>query len=394
MSFICFVVLLQITLACHRVAVEKDLAIPPGETGAIEALELECMKDHSFSVSADLIPTQYLADDQPAGDQKVSIQFTALTKVLVLIFIWATFALLLCSSLLQTMTYKILGLLSLLITENPTSEYSLVSIAQYFPQTTGDPSNAAGIFVTALFVLYSLVIPLIAVIGFAALWYIPMKATFQRNVLIFTEACLAFAQFDVAVLTLIVNTQTDSFAAFLALVIGNYCDGINVILAEYFDTKLDGNDQCFTISTHLSHNSWTIFVALVGYLSLVLIVLLSFGIASEERRASTTDHATAGSKGLPSASTVDDNLKVAAKAKLGSTDLDEPLLIRGNDELIADNGPVQKSDSLSVQTLTRWRKVKSLFLRTCLFLSIVEIVESSSKVARQSMDGREVDPTF
>ena len=85
--------------------------------------------------------------------------------------------------------------------------------------------------------------------------------------------------------------------------------------------------------------------------------------------------------------------KIPPKAKL-VTDLNEPLLIRNKDELIADN---TTGSSPPVQSLSPWRRVKKAFLETCLFLSIVEISaasSSSSKVVRQSMDGRDVDPTF
>lgn len=373
---------------CDRVVTAEVPIVPPTDAiVATKATELECMKDHVFTVSADLVPSKYLPDDKgiAANDNQVlSIRFTALTKTIVLILIFASFIFLLCSSILETMTYKILGLLSLLITEDPTSQFSLISIAQYFPQTTGDSSNSAGLFVTALFILYSVVIPLMSVIGIAALWLIPMKSSFQRNLYIFTEACFAFSQFDVAVLTLIVNTQTDSFAAFLALVIGNYCDGINVILAEYLDTALDGNDQCFTISTHLSKNSWTILVALVCYLSLVLLALICFGIACEERHVLTSTSAETQNQVQPVSS-----MKASTKAKLNSKDLNEPLLIRNNDELILNSESYPPT-----QTLSTWRKVKSTFLGSCLILSIVEISESSSKVVRHSMDGREIDPTF
>lgn len=237
-----FAVLLQIVLGCHRVAVEEASPAPvssavgaSGEIGMIEALDLECMKDHCFSVSSDLIPSKHLPDGvstSASEDKKLSVQFTAFTKVMVLILIWASFVFLLCGSILESMTYKILGLLSLLITEDPTSQYSVLSIAQYFPQTTDNPSDPAALFTTVLFILYSLVIPLMAVSGFALLWYFPMKPNFQRNMLIFTEACMAFAQFDVAVLTLIVNTETDSFAA--VRIYFHIC----VHISELFDDNL------------------------------------------------------------------------------------------------------------------------------------------------------------
>eukprot|EP00997_Jenningsia_sp_PLL12_P009599 NODE_6593_length_500_cov_44.962306_g5809_i0.p1 GENE.NODE_6593_length_500_cov_44.962306_g5809_i0~~NODE_6593_length_500_cov_44.962306_g5809_i0.p1 ORF type:complete len:112 (+),score=49.71 NODE_6593_length_500_cov_44.962306_g5809_i0:23-337(+) len=55
---------------------------------------------------------------------------------------------------------------------------------------------------------------------------------------------------------------------FTEFIVGNKCDLVNVILKQYLDKELHGDDKCFDVVTELDHGCWMLFAA--ALLSLIV----------------------------------------------------------------------------------------------------------------------------
>jgi hypothetical protein len=101
-------------------------------------------------------------------------------------------------------------------------DYSLLSLGLGFPATTGYPDHTDVKFAQAVYFLYTIVLPLISVVGITALWLVPMRYVNQMTALNVTEFLIAWAQFDVTVVTLLVLVTTSTFSK-VSLLYVVYC---------------------------------------------------------------------------------------------------------------------------------------------------------------------------
>lgn len=81
------------------------------------------------------------------------------------------------------------------------------------------------------------------------LWLTPLTLAMQRSLFVLAEVLNAWSALDVFCIAIAAALlEIQQFAAFI---VGDSCDAINVLLAEFFDEQLDGDDKCFDVVAQL-----------------------------------------------------------------------------------------------------------------------------------------------
>lgn len=174
----------------------------------------ETLINHVYTVPAFLLPLSFIPDSLRYCSYKhpTSVQLTSFGKSIVFASSCLVFAFLFAGIYINTFTYEWVGLVSLAITSNTTTDYSFLSLGEGFPATTGYPDQTDVKFAQAVYLLYSVVLPLVSVIAMATMWFAPMKYITQMYVLTAAEFFMTWAQFDVTVVTLLVLVSTSTFS--------------------------------------------------------------------------------------------------------------------------------------------------------------------------------------
>eukprot|EP01038_Epipyxis_sp_PR26KG_P004475 gene4475-6326_t len=167
---------------------------------------------------------------------------------------------------LYTIQFEFKGLTGLLLKDNADVDYSFYTIGMFIPAASGHPNQFAVRWLQAAFFLFGVGMPVALLVTLAALWTIPLKLTHQRLLFILCEIFNAWSTLDVFCIAIAASLlEIQQFAMFI---VGDSCDGINAILAQYMDPYLDGDDTCFDVIAQLKQDSWVLFIA-----SLLLLIV-------------------------------------------------------------------------------------------------------------------------
>jgi len=95
--------------------------------------------------------------------------------------------------------------------------------------------------------------PFAVLLTMLVLWVVPLTLAWQRSLFVLAEVLNAWSALDVFCIAIAAALlEIQQFAAFI---VGDSCDGINVILAEYLDGPLEGDDKCFDVVAQLDEVS-------------------------------------------------------------------------------------------------------------------------------------------
>lgn len=176
----------------------------------------------------------------------------------------------------ETIEFKILGLVGLVLGAEGDSIYSLMSLGQTLPNiSSGD--NGIRVLQFTYFLLV-VIMPLALLISIATLAFVPLPLWKQRYIYISMEIFNAWASLDVFLVS--------STAALLQIrqltkyMIGDTCDGIDVYLKKYLDNSLNGDDVCIDLIFTFTSSSSIVFIAAISLfvLSTYCIKLFDKGI--------------------------------------------------------------------------------------------------------------------
>ena len=159
--------------------------------------------------------------------------------------------------------------------------YSLISVTLAIPEAALNANAFGTRWFQASFMFLCIVVPLAYLFVLFILWVVPMNAHWHGRVFVLAEICRAWASMEVFVLAVIVAlTELSQFAKFL---VGDRCDAINPILAEFFSGILDGDPTCFVVTTTLASGCWLMFSACVLYIFAGQIVITTCHALIEDR---------------------------------------------------------------------------------------------------------------
>lgn len=159
-----------------------------------------------------------------------------------------------------------------------------MSLGLAIPESTDDPNGFVARMVQTVFLLVTLILPLLHLIILFVLWVTPMSRRIQRYIFTCSEILHAWNSLEVNQLWLCCSLTVKVFVVsviasllelgqFAQFLVSGKCDGINVILKKYFDEALDGDDTCFDVISTLDSGCWLLFASSVIYLFTSVVVM-------------------------------------------------------------------------------------------------------------------------
>lgn len=192
----------------------------------------------------------------------VSATLTRFGTVLLVFFYLFAFLAIFVGVYVHSFNFKFEGLTGLLLGQESEIGYSVVSISEKMVTDSGLDSDLSMRWMQACFVTVCIAMPLATIIAMAGLWVGPaLSISLQKSLFLFAEVTNAWCALDVFCISLIAAIlEIKQFAAFM---VGDACDGLNVLLAEYLDPELQGDDKCFDVETTLTPSVSLLFLSMV-----------------------------------------------------------------------------------------------------------------------------------
>ena len=115
---------------------------------------------------------------------------------------------------------------------------------------SGVPNDFATRWLQASLFLFGQAMPFAVLLAMLGLWLVPLTLASQRSIFVLAEVLNAWSALDVFCIAIAAALlEIQQFAAFI---VGDSCDGINVILEEHMDEILEGDDKCFDVIATLT----------------------------------------------------------------------------------------------------------------------------------------------
>jgi len=211
---------------------------------------------------------------------------------LITLLLISSISLLVIGSYWISFDFQFQGLAAVALTylgEPISNSYSLITLGESIPSSSANPNSFGIRWIQATFFLFALAIPLTLLLFLLFLWLAPLSRNFQRKIYVITEILNAWAAIDVFVISIIAALlEISQFAQFI---IGDRCDLINQILAEYFNGSLNGVDKCFDVVTKLDAGCWLLFGGCISYIISSVIVMRACRRALDNRDKQETETA-------------------------------------------------------------------------------------------------------
>lgn len=262
--------------ACHRHVIEAPLLMHITEESTIhlqddklvaqaqQKLEVhqkcyENLLSHHYSIHTSFLPDDILlkynlpshsvADgSNDAKSTNVStvlvVAVSRLAQVILVFLVVFSTLLVLAGSFTNTFQFVFKGLTGLFLKDKSVVTYSMVSVGLLFPAAAGGYASPVALsWMQASYFTLTLAMPLGTLLMSLVLLLLPLKVQSMQRGMVLMEVCNAWSALDVFCLSVLATMlEIEQFAEFI---VGDKCDGINVLLGEYFDSVLHGDDKCF-----------------------------------------------------------------------------------------------------------------------------------------------------
>lgn len=189
----------------------------------------------------------------------------------------------LCSVLLMSFYFKFQGLIGYLLKDTASATYSVMTVGTSMVVDSGIPNDIAMRWMQANFILFTAVMPLFAAGLWLTVWNLnAISISVHKSIILLGEVIYAWSALDVFAVSIVASMlEIKQFAMFM---VGDKCDEINAILAQYFDNQLHHDDKCFDVETTLSgYGAFFLFFAPV-FVVLVVLPNLTLGEKALEER--------------------------------------------------------------------------------------------------------------
>lgn len=192
---------------------------------------------------------------------------TRFGKVLVVFLLLLSIGLIIFGSLIDSFAFEwkgATGWILELVNRNPKTSYSIISLGRDLPQSSISPNSPGIRFIQVIFFTFIVGVPLAYLSSLVLLWLVPLASVAKRRLFMMTEVFDAWAALEVFVVSVIAALlEIRQFAQFI---IGNRCDAINKLLAEYFNGDLENDNVCFDVIATLDKGCWILFAAGLIYM--------------------------------------------------------------------------------------------------------------------------------
>ncbi|KNC46631.1 uncharacterized protein AMSG_03068 [Thecamonas trahens ATCC 50062] len=168
--------------------------------------------------------------------------------------------------------------------EKTATSYSLISLGLALPSASTAPDSIGIRTIQLTFFMFAMIIPVIHHLVLGILWLAPLTEDQQERIFRLAEVLNAWSSLDVFVISVIAALlEIHQFAAFI---VGDKCNAINPLLAQYFSSPLHNDNTCMDVRATLDHGCWILFVACLIYIFCSSVIAQSCHSALARRRAS------------------------------------------------------------------------------------------------------------
>lgn len=211
-----------------------------------------------------------LGGKQPAAAaaaSNYSVRVSASGRTAVGVVITCTLVLALYGTWVDSFSFSIEGLTGWLLKDAAVVDYSYDYVGVVMLDDSGSPDDWRMKLMQVFFFLFGVSMPVLLCVLLAVAWAVPLSLQRQERLFVVAEVVNAWAALDVFCLAVLAALfQIRQFAQFM---VGDKCDGINSVLATYFDSALDGNDVCFDVETSLLPGCVALFLSALSTTFLV-----------------------------------------------------------------------------------------------------------------------------
>jgi hypothetical protein len=212
------------------------------------------------------------------------VKMTRRACLLLFISILCCLAIVIMGSYLKTFNFVFEGLTGYLLGPDASIvSYSLLSVGEDFMSSSDSSVSIAALrWMQASYFILAFLCPILCLIMGLGIWYAPLSSRSRGSAMVYLEVVNAWSAMDVFCVAIVATVlQIEQFAQFI---IGDRCDAINVYLAEYMDSQLDGHDTCFDVIATVGSDAWILFLAAAS-----LFIISSFTLDALHR-AIEEDH--------------------------------------------------------------------------------------------------------
>ena len=169
----------------------------------------EALCNHTFSVHTRLIPSRFInalnGDHHKTDtrDMSVGIHFTPTGKIALFTLLALTTLGLLIGTTLPTFLFTFQGLTGYILGPAGTNPYSLASLGLVYPDAAKGSNRYMITFFQICYYVFGFVMPLLMSILTLFLWFVPMTVSSQKHTLILAEIVNAWSALDVFCVALI-----------------------------------------------------------------------------------------------------------------------------------------------------------------------------------------------
>jgi len=206
--------------------------------------------------------------------EKGTYTCTFFGKTVIVLLLLVTAGQITAGSILSSFAFEFKGATGYLLeidNQNPKTYYSAISLGNFIPFASINPSSPGVRWIQGTFFTFVLAVPLAHISALLFLWLTPLTTKTKKRVFVLTEVLNAWSALEVFVVSIIAALlEIRQFAQFI---VGDKCDMVNVILKEYFINLLSGDDRCFDVVATLDKGCWILFAACGIYLIVATVVM-------------------------------------------------------------------------------------------------------------------------
>jgi hypothetical protein len=230
--------------------------------------------------------------DNDAPEEKIALlNFckTSWLKPFIAIILLATLGTLVSGLYFKSFSFDFVGLAGwamTLLDQEHKNEYSVIDLGVKIPGAAEFPNSFGIRFTQVLYIIVSIVMPVLHTISLFILWVLPMTRKAQTFLYKACEIMYAWSCLDVFVISILAAVmEISQFARFM---VGDKCDLIDPIVKMFFadEELITGHETCFDVITILLKGSWLLFAAAIFHDTATIIVNKVAGKALEERSLS------------------------------------------------------------------------------------------------------------
>ena len=191
---------------------------------------------------------------------------------------------LLFGAFIDSFAFEMKGLATLVLGNKTSQPYSLISVGNVSSLLVpeANPSAVFGYyFLQTSYYAFALAVPVLYLVVLLLMWVVPMTLTAQHKVFVFSEMLAAWSAVDVFILSIVVALL--ELPQYVSFIVGDKCDLVDPITAQFPWLVPDGDTHCFDVSTTLKSGCWVLTTATVVYLTTSYTLTRVCDRAIEER---------------------------------------------------------------------------------------------------------------